>query len=241
MKSFSISRVAHYARYHYSVTRFNYLSYILAMIALPTLFGILRKNLYTAEGMLIPIYIFAGVAMAVATTRTMRGRGTKIMDGVLPVTAAERHVFNVFNLAVVYPVLFAIVAAVALGIVSIFNKASIGFSEAYVLLAEDTLLEWTGYVLIQIGCSTALLINLLARRSLILAYMIAFFGSQALLVLFFFGMEWLSDNVEFSWSFNPTAAERDVIRYILETIFCLIPVAIYTLCYVVLRKRQVKW
>ena len=71
--------------------------------------------------------------------------------------------------------------------------------------------------------------------------MIAYFGSQALLVLFFFGMEWMSDNVEFSWSFNPTAAERDVIRYILETIFCLIPVVIYTLCYVVLRKRQVKW
>lgn len=241
MKSFSISRVAHYARYHYSVTRFNYLSFILAMIALPTLFGILGKNLYTAKEMLIPIYIFAGVAMAVTTTRTMRGRGTKIMDSVLPVTAAERHVFNVFNLAVVYPVLFALVAAVTLGIVSIFNKASISFGEAYWMLAYDTLLEWPVYVLIQIGCSTALLINLLARRSLILAYMIAYFGSQALLVLFFFGMEWLSDNVEFSWSFNPTAAERDVIRYILETIFCLIPVAIYTLCYIVLRKRQVKW
>ena len=241
MKSVSISRVAHYARYHYSVTRFTYLSYILAMIALPTLFGILSKNLHTAEGMLIPIYIFAGVAMAVATTRTMRGRGTKIMDGVLPVTAAERHVFNVFNLAVVYPVLFALVAAVTLGIVSIFNKASISFGEAYWMLAYDTLLEWPVYVLIQIGCSTALLINLLARRSLILAYMIAYFGSQALLVLFFFGMEWLSDNVEFSWSFNPTEAEMDAIEYTLKTLFCLIPVAIYTLCYIVLRKRQVKW
>ena len=179
--------------------------------------------------------------MAVATTRTMRGRGTKIMDGVLPVTAAERHVFNVFNLVVVYPVLFAIVAAVTLDIVSVFNKASISFSEAYALLAEDTLLEWTVYVLTQIGCSAALLINLLARRSLILAYMIAFFGSQALLVLFFFGMEWLLDNVEFSWSFNPTEAEMDAIKCALKTIFCLIPVAIYTLCYVVLRKRQVKW
>lgn len=241
MKSFSISRVAHYARYHYSVTRFNYLSYILAMIALPTLFGILGKNLHTAEGMLIPIYIFAGVAMAVATTRTMRGRGTKIMDGVLPVTAAERHVFNVVNLAVVYPVLFALVAAVALGIVSIFNKASIGFSEAYVLLAEDTLLEWTVYVIMQIGCSAALLINLFARRSLILAYMIAFFGSLTLLVLFGLGMQWLSDNVEFSWSFDPTDAETDAIKCALKTIFCLIPVVIYTLCYVVLRKRQVKW
>ena len=241
MKSFSISRVAHYARYHYSVTRFNYLSFILAMIALPTLFGILDENLYTAKEMLMPIYIFAGVAMAVATTRTMRGRGTKIMDSVLPVTAAERHVFNVFNLAVVYPVLFAIVATVVLGIVSIFNESSWTFCEVYSQLAEYTLLDWLTYVIIQIGCSTALLINLLARRSLILAYMIAFFGSMTLLVLFVLGMGWLSDNVEFSWSFNPTDAEMDAIECTLKTIFCLVPVAIYTLCYVVLRKRQVKW
>ena len=241
MKSFSIRRVAHYARFHYSVTRFNYLSYILAMIALPTLFGILGKNLYTAKEMLIPIYIFAGVAMAVATTRTMRGRGTKIMDGVLPVTAAERHVFNVFNLAVVYPVLFALVAAVTLGIVSVFNKASISFGEAYALLAEETLLEWSAYVFIQIGCSTALLINLLARRSLILAYMIAFFGYMTLLVLFVLGMQWLSQNVEFDLSIGPDDISWDTVRYTLQTIFCLIPVAIYTLCYVVLRKRQVKW
>jgi hypothetical protein len=211
------------------------------MIALPTLFGILSKNLYTAKEMLIPIYIFAGIAMAVATTRTMRGRGTKIMDGVLPVTAAERHVFNVCNLAVAYPVLFAFVAAVSLGIVSLIKGYMSGFGEAYLQLAEDTLLKWEIYVLIQIGCSTALLINLLARRSLILAYMIAFFGSQTLLVLFFYGMQWLLDNVEFSWSFNPTEAEKDAIECTLKTIFCMIPVAIYTLCYVVLRKRQVKW
>jgi hypothetical protein len=211
------------------------------MIALPTLFGILGKNLDTAKGMLIPIYIFAGVAMAVTTTRTMRGRGTKIMDGVLPVTAAERHVFNVFNLTMVYPVLFVFVAAVALGIVSLFNRDMLGFGEAYSQLAEDILLEWPIYVFIQIGCSTALLINLLARRSLIIAYMIAFFGSLILLVLFVYGMEWLSVYVKFVWSFNPTEAEKDAIEYTLKTIFCLIPVAIYTLCYVVLHKRQVKW
>jgi hypothetical protein len=109
------------------------------------------------------------------------------------------------------------------------------------MLAYDTLLEWTAYVFVQIGCSTALLINLLARRSLILAYVITFFGSLTLLVSFIYGMEWLSDNVEFSWSFNPTDAEMDAMEYTLKTLFCLIPVAIYTLCYVVLRKRQVKW
>ena len=241
MKSFSISRVAHYARYHYSVTRFNYLSFMLAMIALPTLVGIFDKDLYTTKEMLIPIYLFAGIAMAVTTTRTMRGRGTKIMDSVLPVTVAERHVFNVVNLTVGYPVLFAIVAAVVLGIVSIFDEFSISFGEAYTMLAYDTLLEWPAYVFVQIGCSTALLINLLAHRSLILAYMIAFFGSQVLLVFFFFGMGWLLANIDFNISFTPDEATWRAIEYSFKTLFCLIPVAIYALCYVVLRRRQVKW
>jgi hypothetical protein len=71
--------------------------------------------------------------------------------------------------------------------------------------------------------------------------MITFFGSLTLLVLCVLGMQWLSDNVEFSWSFNPTEAEIDAMECTLRTIFCMIPVAIYTLCYVVLRKRQVKW
>ena len=243
MKSFSISRVAHYARYHYSVTRFNYLSFILAMIALPTLFGILGKDLDTAKGMLIPIYIFAGVAMAVTTTRTMRGRGTKIMDGVLPVTAAERHVFNVFNLTVVYPVLFVFVAAVALGIVSLFNRDMLGFGEAYSQLAEDTFLEWKVYVVIQIGCSTALLINLLARRNLFAAYLIAFLGFIALFLCvgWVLGvmseMNYVYDNTIY---INPQVFV-DVVEPIVKVVYSLLPVAIYAICYAVLRKRQIKW
>ena len=245
MKSFSIRRVAHYARYHYSVTRFNYLSYIVAMIALPALFGILGKSLHTAEGMLIPIYIYAGLAMAVATTRMMRGRGTKIMDSVLPVTAAERHVFNVFNLAVVYPVLFAFVAAVALGIVSIFDEFSISFGDAYYMLVYDTLLVWPIYVLIQIVCSASLLINILARRSLILAYTLTFFGGMTLLVLSIFGVGVLFESLSFDVHFGPedmpSQSTLDAIAVIFKVLYCLIPVAIYALGYVALRKRQVKW
>ena len=253
MKSFSLRRVAHYARYHYSVTRFNYLSYILAMIALPTLFGILGKDLYTTKEMLIPIYIFAGVVMAVTTTRTMRGRGTKIMDGVLPVTAAERHVFNVVNLTVVYPVLFAFVAAVVLGIVSIFNESSWTFCEVYSQLAEDVLLEWKAYVVIQIGCSTALLINICARRSLVFAYALVFFVCFGGLVLFVTGMEWLSDNgyldwlrdwlnsLDFEFYIDIDESWNKYIEYLFKTLCFMVPAAIYALGYVALRKRQVKW
>ena len=241
MKSFSIRRVAHYARYHYSVTRLNYLRLIVAVLVGPALFGMLNKSIFTSASILVAIYLFAGISVAVACTHSMRDRGMKIMDGLLPVSATERFVFNVLNLSVIYPVAFAAVSAVTLAIVAPFSELSMSFGECYKFLLNEALLLWSVYVLVQIVCSMSLLINLLARRSLILAYVITFVGFVALLCLLVCGMEWLSDNVEFSWSFNPTDAEMDAIEYTLKTIFCMIPVAIYTLCYVVVRKRQVKW
>ena len=249
MKSFSLRRVAHYARYHYSVTRFHYLSFIVAVITLPTLFGILSKNLETAVGMLVAIYIFGGIAVAVSTTRTMRGRGTKIMDGVLPVSAAERQVFNLFNCAVVYPVVFAALSALVLGIVSPFHVSElpgyyagdIDFCGAYAQLAEQALLQWPVYVFVQIICSTSLLINILARRSLIFAYALVFVAFMGFIVMFFRGLEWLTNSLDYSYSFTPDEATKNIVEYIVKTIYVLIPVAIYALGYVALRRRQVKW
>jgi hypothetical protein len=248
MKSFSIRRVAHYARYHYSVTRFRYLSFIVAVIALPTLFGILSKDLGTAQGMLVPIYLFGGVAMAVTTMRTMRDRGTKILDSVLPVYIADRQVFNIFNLAVVYPLLFTVIAAVALGIVAPFNVEEwITFGRAFKILWTNTLAYWPIYIFVQIVCSTCLLINICARRSLLLAYAMIFFATIAGFILFVCGLDWLSDNVTWNLSFEANLSEDleehtvKVIEYALKTFYCLIPVVIYALGYVALRRRQVKW
>jgi hypothetical protein len=248
MKSFSIRRVAHYARYHYSVTRFRYLSFIVAVIALPTLFGILSKDLGTAQGMLVPIYLFGGVAMAVTTMRTMRDRGTKILDSVLPVSIADRQVFNIFNLAVVYPLLFTVIAAVALGIVAPFNAEEwITFGRAFKILWTNTLAYWPIYIFVQIVCSTCLLINICARRSLLLAYAMIFFATIAGFILFVCGLDWLSDNVTWNLSFEANLSEDleehtvKVIEYALKTFYCLIPVVIYALGYVALRRRQVKW
>ena len=249
MKSFSLRRVAHYARYHYSVTRFHYLSFILAVIALPSLFGVLSHNLHTAVSMLVAIYVFGGIAVAVSTTRTMRGRGTKILDGVLPVSAAERQVFNVVNLAVAYPAVFALASALILGVVAPFHVNQLSslffenfdFCSAYALLADEALLYWPVYVFVQIVCSTSLLINICARRSLILTYLMLFIGFVLFMVLFALGMEWLSDNVAFNFSFNPDEATKSVAENIVKAIYAMTPVAIYTLGYVALRKRQVKW
>lgn len=241
MKSFSLLRVAHYARYHYSVTRFHYLSFIVAAIALPTLFGILNNSLQMLPSMLVAIYMFGGVAMAVSTTRTMRGRGTKIMDGVLPVSAAERQVFNAFNLCVVYPLLFVVISVMALGAVVPFNEDDyVTFGGEFMRIWDYAFMEWASYVAVQIICSSSLLINICARRSLLFAYVLVFFAMFGCLVMFVSGMEWLFENVSFdlqvdfdSWS--------GFMEYMFKTLYAMIPVGLYLLGYVALRKRQVKW
>ena len=61
------------------------------------------------------------------------------------------------------------------------------------------------------------------------------------MVLFALGMDWLSDNVAFNFSFNPDEATKSVVENIVKAIYAMTPVAIYALGYVALRKRQVKW
>ncbi len=254
MKSFSLRRIAHYARYHYSVTRFHYLSFIVAAIGFPALMGILNNSLAILPSMLVAIYMFGGVAMAVSTTRTMRGRGTKIMDGVLPVSALERQIFNVFNLGVVYPLLFVVIAVAALGAVVPFNESDYTtFSSAFMSLWDDAIWYWAVYVFVQVVCSTSLLINICARRSLIFAYVLVFFICFGGLVVFVSGMEWLSDNGYLDWLrvwLNSLDFEVYIdideswtkyLEYLFKILCFMVPAAIYALGYVALRRRQVKW
>jgi hypothetical protein len=243
MESLSIRRVVHYARYHYSATYFRYLSLFLVFLAMPMLIGVFLEVPKFTYALLVPNYLFGGVAMAIITTRSMRGRGTKVLDGVLPVTSAERHLVNVFNLVVVFPLLFVIISTFALGVVALVSESSF---LSFALLYEDMLFEiifnWPVYVFVQIVCSISLLINLLARRSLILAYIVAYFGSIALCILCFVVA------VCFFYIVDPDGVDKVLLRIpnvvieiIIKIIYCMIPVGIYALDYVVLRRRQVKW
>lgn len=242
MKSFSLRRVAQYARYHYTVTRFNYLRLIVAIVACPALFGIMQHNIFTSTSILVAIYLFAGISVAVACTHSMRGRGTKIMDGTLPVSPAERYVFSLFNLAVVYPFGFAVISALTLAIVAIFNEFPLTFGDCYMQLINEAILFWPVYVLVQIVCSSSLLINMLARRSLILAYVIAFACNLALICLLAWkGVEcnFHVNGTECSVEFGDGALE--VTLWAAQSIYIAIPIVLYALGYVALRKRQVKW
>ena len=242
MKSFSLRRLANYARYHYTVTRQNYIRLAVAVLAGPVLFGIMNKSIWVATNILVAIYLFLGISVAVACTRSMRDRGTRVIDGMLPVSTVERYVFNVLNLSVVYPVAFAILSALSLAVVSLFNEFPMTFGQCFEHMLSEAFLMWPVYVLVQIVCSSSLLINLLARRSLVLAYVIAFM----LLIAFVWLLTWIGVECYYSFYDNMSSIEFGegdikVAESIIKSVYVLIPIVFYSLGYVAMRKRQVKW
>lgn len=247
MNSFSIRRVAQYARYHYTSMRNNYLGLILTMLAFPVVIGIMDKDVVSAADISIPIYIFGGIAFVLRTTWAMRNKGMRVIDSALPVSKGERFTFMLFNLAVVYPLVCFAVAALSMLIVAPFGVEGTlaeAMSQYFVRFA----FEWPTYVVVQIIASACLLINLAARRNLLVAYIGAIVGVIAFVV----GSSYAGAQLAISvygdagpeWQELLVAdikSNVDVVNWIIITIFVSTPIIFYAIAYSVLRRRQVKW
>lgn len=243
MKSFSIRRVAHYARYHYTSMRNNYLGVLLTMLAFPVVFGIIDGDVTVAAEISMTIYLFAGIAFALRTTWAMRNKGTLVLDSALPVSKGERYAFMLFNLAVAYPLACFVVATLSMLIVAPFSMEGT-IAEAMNDYFLRFAFEWAVYVIVQIVASACLLINLAARRSLIVAYMGAIVGMIAFTIgTSAAGGWWMSAMYEGNVDLlvADVDASLKTIQWILTTIFILTPIVFYALAYSVLRRRQVKW
>lgn len=243
MKSFSIRRVAHYARYHYTSMRNNYLGMLLTMLAFPVVLGIIDGDVTAAAEISMTIYLFAGIAFALRTTWAMRNKGTLVLDSALPVSKGERFTFMLFNLAVAYPLACYAVAVLSMLIVAPFSREGTlaeAMNDYFVRFA----FEWAVYVIVQIFASACLLINLAARRSLIVAYMGAMVGVIAFTIGTSAAGGWWM-NAMYEGNVDLLVADVDAslktIQWILTTIFILTPIVFYALAYSVLRRRQVKW
>lgn len=243
MKNFSIRRVAHYARYHYTSMRNNYLGMFLTMLAFPVVLGILDRDVTVAADISMVILLFGGVAFALRTTWAMRNKGMRVMDNALPVSKGERFTFMLFNLAVAYPLACFAVAALSMLIVAPFSQEGT-LAEAMNEYFVGYAFEWAVYVIEQIVASACLLINLAARRSLIVAYIGAVVGMMAFNIgSSVAGVWWVNamyeGNVEFLVA--DVEASFQTLRWIIVTIFVSIPILFYAIAYLVLRRRQVKW
>lgn len=236
MKGYSLSRVAQYARYHYVSQGKNYLSLLFTMFAMPAIIGVMARNMHDVPGVALAIYLFGAIGFAVRTTFSMRERSSKVREMTLPVSAEERMTFMFFNLAVAFPLACLITASLAIVVVYPFSYSR-EIGAAFEQLLVDGFLEWPIYIVVQIIASASLLINLLARRNLFVAYLgafagvVAFFAITGRLVVLHID-RWAEDAM-FMNIYVPEAVGI--------TLFCLVPVVIYAFAYWALRRRQMKW
>lgn len=236
MKGYSLSRVAQYARYHYISQSKNYLSLLFTMFAMPAIIGILSRDMLDVPGISLAIYLFGAIGFAVRTTFSMRERTSKVREMTLPVSAEERMTFMFFNLAVAFPLACLITASLAIVVTYPFSYSR-EIGAAFEELLSSGFLEWPIYIIVQIIASSSLLINLLARRNLFVAYLGAFAGVVTFLAITGRAV------VEILENFDDQLQYVDV--YLPEpvaiTLFCLVPVVIYAFAYLALRRRQMKW
>ena len=227
MGSFSLNRVFQYARYHYTTLQSKYLVRLLIITGLPLLIGVLDRDVESASEISSVIYLFASLGFASLSVYPMRDRGLKTIEIGIPVSNGERMCFLLLNLGVIYPLI----------------PHSYSFMEILYKLHDCGFGDWWFYVTCQFFAASTLLINLLARRSVFVAYLIAFCGFIALFSFVGSVLGALSNmGVAYENTIYITPEIFDeVIEPIIKTIYSLLPVSIYAICYVVLRKRQIKW
>lgn len=235
MKSYSLSRVAQYARYHYISQSKNYLSLLFTMFAMPAIIGILSRSMHDVPGIAMAIYLFGAIGFAVRTTFSMRERTSKVREMTLPVSAEERMTFMFFNLAVAFPLACLITASLAIVVTYPFSYSR-EIGAAFGELLSSGFLEWPIYIIVQIIASSSLLINLLARRNLFVAYLGAFAGVVTFLAIMGRAVVEFLENFYHLQYVNVYIPEPVAI-----TLFCLVPVVIYAFAYLALRRRQMKW
>jgi hypothetical protein len=235
MGAFSLKRAAEYARYNYTVQAKNYLLNVLSMVAIPILFGVLSRSVATVSGLSLFVYGTAAIVFPVREVWLMRERSERILAMTLPVSSAERWVTMVFNLAVLLPVVAIVSSVVATVVVYPFDyKASQMPLNVFVTANLEEYLDWMQYVCIQLFASVSLLIALMARRRLVLAYVLAVVA----VIIFVFGV--VDVVVEQEWYVN-IEANIEAVELAGKILYCLLPVVFYVLSYVALKRRQVKW
>ena len=235
MKSYSLGRVAQYARYHYVSNMKHYFSMVATMVLVPVVFGILSRSVSTVESICTALYLFSGFIFAVRTTFAMRDRGTKILECVVPISNEERMTFMFLNIAVVAPIVAALVPIVGMLIVALFDYETFDLWGRIMDLLRNVYLQWPIYVVVQIIGSASLLLNLVARRNLVVVYVAAFLGSvTALTLIGRAGIEILINN-------DVQIEMLELNEEVSKALFIALPILFYLCCYWALRRRQMKW
>lgn len=237
MRVFSLSRVANYMRYNYTVQSRSYAWNVLSMFAVPLFFAVLSRDATVVSGMSQFVYIVAAVVFPVREVMIMRDRSTRTLAMTLPVSNEERWVAMVVNLALIFPIASMVATVLAFIVAepfSLYDSSMITLGSSISLHLNETYFEWSLWVFVQLLASSSLFLAIMARRNLVLVYLGAFVG----VVLLVYAAVYLVVDNEL---FLNIEANIESVEIVGKTLFCLLPVFFYLLSYVALCKRQVKW
>ena len=140
------------------------------------------------------------------------------------------------NLAVGFPLFAAITAVLGVAIVYQFSYTDVDLVVVLSQMISDTFMSWQLYVFVQIVTSMSLVLNIVARRSLFVAYLGTFIG----IVLFIGIVARVGAHVLMNvdpYVFESINFDEDVAA----VVYILIPVMLYALSYWALRRRQMRW
>ena len=241
MRSFSLSRLAQYARYYYvSNSRFVF-TILLMMVGIPLLLGVLTRDYHAVKDSVVAFYVFTAFGSALFSTTALRERGRKTMEMTIPVSNEERIVFMVLNSALFFPLMSMVTGVLALTLGTPFCY-DYSLMQGVSNLINEVYFDYPFYLSILLMSSCCLLINLLARRRLFVAYLLAFIGFIVFCVMLGNILEnTLFYDPEFNKQYFFLYVDSDKIELWAKVIYSLMPILFYTLSYVILRKRQMKW
>lgn len=241
MRSFSLSRLAQYARYYYVSNGKFIISILLQMIGIPLLIGVLSREGTSVENVVVAFYVFSAFGSALFATTALRERGRKTMEITIPVSNEERIAFMVLNSAVIFPLMSMITGLLALVLSTPFCY-DYSLMQGVSNLINEVYFDYPFYLSILLMSSCCLLINLLARRRLFVAYLMAFIGFIIFCVVageVLEGIMYNNPNPDKFYFFM--YIDSDMLEFWAKVIYSLMPMLFYTLSYVTLRKRQMKW
>lgn len=242
MRSFSLGRLAQYSRYYYvSNSRFVF-TILLMMVGIPLLLGVLTRDYHAVKDSVVAFYVFTAFGSALFSTTALRERGRKTMEMTIPVSNEERIVFMVLNSAVIFPLMSMVTGVLALTLGTPFYYGDYSLVQIIGSLLKDYYFDYPFYLSIMLMSSCCLLINLLARRRLFVAYLLAFIGFIVFCVMLGNILEnTLFYDPEFNKQYFFLYVDSDKIEFWAKVIYSLMPILFYALSYVTLRKRQMKW
>jgi hypothetical protein len=216
---------------------------MLVIVGLPLFIGLLDRNVDNVIEVALIIYFFASIGFASLSVYPMRDRGMKILEMCVPVSKCERMSFLLLNMAVIYPLLVTIAAFIVALLTSFVDPDVNSVKEVFAMMRDEGFCDWWLYVTCQFFGAGALLINLLARRNLFVAYLIALLSFIALFLCVGWVLGVISE-MDYAYDNRIYISKQvlvDVVMPIAKVVCSLLPAAIYAICYAVLRKRQLKW